>query len=96
MMTTLEGWRRFPGHFALFAAAPFAAGFILQQLDHRLPLAIAIAAFAATAAYIIHAEIRSTRRMKQTVGKAVLDAVAKLGGLATGLALANWWHPLSR
>lgn len=94
-MTAIEGWRRFAGHFVLFAAAPFAAGFILQELGHSLPLYISLVAFAGTAAYVIVSEVRSTKKLKQTVGKAVLDTIAKLGGVGTGLSLANWWHPLS-
>ena len=93
-LTAEHGWRRFLGHFFIFAAIPNIVAAIAQEFGWSvLWFAIATYALFILAVLLTTAwEVLDVLENEQTWGKAVIDMVSKVGGLGVGFALwLQWW-----
>jgi hypothetical protein len=90
-MGIVRGWLRFPGHFILFAAPPCGVGYWLFKVDRALPLWVVGVCMSILAVVVLLMEVDSTKRGVQTLGKAVVDTAAKLGGALAGFLSHFWW-----
>ena len=92
-MTIDDGLLRFIPHFGGWLGLPIAVLFMLTRFTGLLynEGQILLITFEGAIVFVLVRGSVSTLRKKQTVGKTVIDSIAKLGGLAVALLTSHFW-----